>query len=84
MDLADAKRLKELGKEDASQIPAEKSRAGTSHRKKTVSPILQELAVAHVVSHGPCSVRRTSLPGCASINPSVSGKTTCTKTDPFT
>ena len=64
MDLVDAKRLKELEKEnaelneDAGRIPAKQSRAGRSQRKKVVSPMQKKQAVAHVVGHGLCSVRR--------------------------
>ena len=64
MDLVDAKRLKELEKENAelkkmlAESLLKKSRAGRSQRKKMVSPMQKKQAVAHVVGHGLCSMRR--------------------------
>mgnify|MGYP000111284910 CR=1 FL=1 len=64
MDLVDAKRLKELEKENVelkkmlAESLLKKSRAGRSQRKKMVSPMQKKQAVAQVVSHGLCSVRR--------------------------
>ena len=60
MDLVDAKRLKELEKENAelkkmlAESLLKKSRAGRSQRKKMVSPMQKKQAVGH----GLCSVRR--------------------------
>ena len=60
MDVADARLLKELEKENAEfkKMLAEKSRTGRSQRKKVVSPMQKKQAVAHVVDQGLCSVRR--------------------------
>ena len=64
MDLPDAKRLKELEKENVElkKMLAEsllKNRVLEEvNTKNVVSPMQKKQAVAHVVGHGLCSVRR--------------------------
>ena len=90
MDLADAKRLKELEKENAE---LKKMLAESLLKNRVLEEVTEKNGKPDAEEAGRCPCRwpwavlgasGLSLPGCASINLSVSGQAPCAQTNPVT